>query len=392
MPKSNASSKNNSESESNALKKGNTSVTPNHVVIHPLVLLSVVDHYNRCGYGTTASQSAASALARANPEGATTASISQENSINMSRKKGRVVGVLLGESWKGQIDCTNSFAVPFSEHSDSVWYLDADFLESMTRLFKKINAKERIVGFYCTGNSIRPNDLHIQDMFRKYCKDPIMALVDVDSESSALAESALSNSTEATDNGGGIPIKAYYAQEIVKDGREINREFVHVHSSVSAYEAEEVGVECLLRGINDPSVSELAGSIRHRINSMSSLRDRLLKMSSYLGKVVDGKLPVNQEILATVQQVLNIVPDLNASELQDALIQSTNDRHLAIYLSSLARSIISLHELLRNRLEYRANVKEYTEKQEKAKQEKLKQLKKKKMEQLAKTKESKGAN
>ena len=46
------------------------------VVVHPLVLLSVVDHYNRVAKDT--------------------------------RK--RVVGVLLGETYKGRTDITNSFA------------------------------------------------------------------------------------------------------------------------------------------------------------------------------------------------------------------------------------------------------------------------------------------
>ena len=46
------------------------------VVVHPLVLLSIVDHYNRVARDT--------------------------------RK--RVVGVLLGEKSKGRLDVTNSFA------------------------------------------------------------------------------------------------------------------------------------------------------------------------------------------------------------------------------------------------------------------------------------------
>lgn len=50
--------------------------TPEQVVVHPLVLLSVVDHYNR---------------------------------VAKDSKK-RVVGVLLGESYKGRVDATNSFA------------------------------------------------------------------------------------------------------------------------------------------------------------------------------------------------------------------------------------------------------------------------------------------
>ena len=51
------------------------------VTVHPLVLLSAVDHYNRVAKGT--------------------------------RK--RVVGVLLGSVDKGSVDATNSFAVPFEE-------------------------------------------------------------------------------------------------------------------------------------------------------------------------------------------------------------------------------------------------------------------------------------
>jgi 26S proteasome regulatory subunit N8 len=53
------------------------------VVIHPLVLLSAADHYHRVARGT--------------------------------RK--RVVGVLLGSIYKGNVDATNSFAVPFEEDS-----------------------------------------------------------------------------------------------------------------------------------------------------------------------------------------------------------------------------------------------------------------------------------
>ena len=51
-------------------------MVPEKVVLHPLVLLSVVDHYNRVAKDT----------------------------------KKRIVGVLLGETYKGQVDVTNSFA------------------------------------------------------------------------------------------------------------------------------------------------------------------------------------------------------------------------------------------------------------------------------------------
>ena len=79
------------------------------VTIHPLVLLSAADHYNRVAKDT----------------------------------KKRVVGVLLGSRTKNTVDITNSFAVPFEEdlNNPKVWFLDHNFLESMFWMFKKVNSK-----------------------------------------------------------------------------------------------------------------------------------------------------------------------------------------------------------------------------------------------------------
>lgn len=83
--------------------------TPDKVVLHPLVLLSVVDHYNRVAKDT----------------------------------KKRVVGVLLGEVWKGQVDVTNSFALPFEEDDNdtNIWFLDHSYLDAMFKMFKKVNGE-----------------------------------------------------------------------------------------------------------------------------------------------------------------------------------------------------------------------------------------------------------
>jgi 26S proteasome regulatory subunit N8 len=116
------------------------------VSVHPLVLLSVVDHYNRVAKET----------------------------------KKRVVGVLLGSVGKDGVDVTNSFAgtpsipgshshamcsvssgpcpyrvvwhyvnlsmlrltaVPFEEDSKdpTIWFMDHSYMENMSRMFRKVN-------------------------------------------------------------------------------------------------------------------------------------------------------------------------------------------------------------------------------------------------------------
>ena len=122
---------------------------PTRVVVHPIVLLSVVDHFNR---------------------------------LRKIGNQKRVVGVLLGKwrasgvvdiatSYAGRaasslksfigtcniflhVKCLNtpyqiaslfsqfpSFAVPFDEdeREPSVWFLDHNYLENMTAMFRKVN-------------------------------------------------------------------------------------------------------------------------------------------------------------------------------------------------------------------------------------------------------------
>ena len=272
------------------------------VVVHPLVLLSVVDHYNRVAKDT----------------------------------KRRVVGVLLGETYKGRVDVSNSFAVPFEEdrRDSSIWYLDHNFLENMFAMFRKVNAKERIVGFYSTGPKIKGNDIDIESMFRKYTSRPVFVVIDVRPDSE------------------GLPTQAYYSVEAVDDAKETKRTFHHVESKVGAYEAEEVGVEQLLRDINDPTVTTLASRVKHKMAGLKGLKSRLEQMSRYLEMVDEGKLPLNNQVVYNLQDIFNLLPNLNVEALVKSFMVKTNDSHLVVYMSSLIRAIVALHNLVNNKIKY----------------------------------------
>ncbi|CAM9741887.1 unnamed protein product [Scytosiphon promiscuus] len=274
------------------------------VVVHPLVLLSTVDHYNR---------------------------------VAKDSKK-RVVGVLLGSKYKGTVDVTNSFAVPFEEdlRNPNIWYLDHNFLEGMFAMFKKVAAKERICGFYSTGPKIRENDLAIAELFKRFCPNPVYVIIDVRPDVE------------------GIPTTAYITtEEVEADGKEIQKTFKHLASSVGALEAEEVGVEHLLRDINDPSVSSLANQIKHKLSALSGLKSKLEEMQTYLKNVLDGKLPVNNQIVYNMQNIFNLLPNLNVDELVRSMLVKTNDMHLVIYVSALIRSVVALHDLVNNKIRYK---------------------------------------
>uniref|UniRef100_A0A6M2E9L3 MPN domain-containing protein n=1 Tax=Populus davidiana TaxID=266767 RepID=A0A6M2E9L3_9ROSI len=223
------------------------------VVVHPLVLLSIVDNYNRVAKDT--------------------------------RK--RVVGVLLGSSFKGTVDATNSYAVPFEEDDKDprIWFLDHNYHESMFSMFKRINAKEHVVGWYSTGPKLRENDLEIHGLFNDYVPNPVLVIIDVQPEEL------------------GIPTKAYYAVEEVKENatQKSQKVFVHVQSEIAAHEVEEIGVEHLLRDVKDTTISTLATEVTGKLAALKGLDARLKEIRGYLDLVIEEKLPLNHEILYHLQ-------------------------------------------------------------------------------------------
>jgi 26S proteasome regulatory subunit N8 len=189
----------------------------------------------------------------------------------------------------------------------------------------------------------------IDALVRRFCPNPVFVIIDVRPDVEA------------------IPTTAYMSvEEVESDGKEIQRTFKHMPSSVGAFEAEEVGVEHLLRDVNDPSVSSLANQIKHKTSALSGLKSQLLDMQTYLENVLAGKLPASNQIIYNMQTIFNLLPNLNVEELIRALLIKTNDMHLVIYISSLMRCVVALHDLVKNKLQFKDDD-PWTEKDEKEK-------------------------
>lgn len=153
-----------------------------------------------------------------------------------------------------------------------------------------------------------------------------------------------------------------------------------------AEEAEEIGVEHLLRDIRDVAVGTLSTRITSQLQSLQGLHLRLRDIAKYLGKVMSGELSVNHAILGNLQDVFNLLPGLGAgtgaapaqvngaghltngnslgpspqhgagdvgNELARAMSVKTNDQLMTIYLSSLIRAITAFHDLIENKIQNR---------------------------------------
>ncbi len=71
--------------------------------------------------------------------------------------------------------------MPFEEDEKdpTIWFLDHSYLEAMFHMFKKVNAKERVLGWYSTGPRLREADLDINDLMSQFCEDPVLVICDI---------------------------------------------------------------------------------------------------------------------------------------------------------------------------------------------------------------------
>lgn len=99
------------------------------------------------------------------------------------------------------MNLTSCAIVPFEEDEKdpSVWFLDHNYVESMNDMFKKVNAKEKLIGWYHSGPKLRASDLEINELFKRYTPNPLLVIIDVQPKEA------------------GVPTDAYFAVDEIKD-------------------------------------------------------------------------------------------------------------------------------------------------------------------------------
>ena len=140
-----------------------------------------------------------------------------------------------------------------------------------------------------------------------------------------------------------------------QDGTATQRTFTHVPTSIEAEEAEEIGVEHLLRDVASTSgapssslltTQSLSTRVASQMNALEGLSARLNEISDYVLAVRKGQLPVNHQIIYHLQEIMGLLPQLGGDvDVGKAFRVGNNDSSLVVYLSSLIRTVLALHDL-----------------------------------------------
>lgn len=313
---------------------------PNKVILHPLVLLSAVDHYNRVGKDTNK----------------------------------RVVGVLLGSVvGDNNVNITSSFAIPFEEDKQSSWYADHNYLENFMTLHRKVTG-EKVLGWYSSSPLIGANDLDVHEVFRRYCDEPVFLCINIKDHTKLLSQQ--NENQNGDTNQYSAPAKAFCSVALNKeeiqakstekqsnpDEKHHNsdygerRQFVHVHLEIGSDEAEEIGIEHVLRGIQQQhNMNPGAGNatlndvLQNKVSALHGFLGKMRSISLYLDDVIAHKLPYNTTIINRIQDIISLVPVVANPQLTQALNNHTNDAMTVVYITSIIKTITSLHDLIKNK-------------------------------------------
>ena len=360
-------------SMSNPSLRNTTTGNNVHVHVHPLVLLSVLDHHTR----------------RQEPNG-------------------RVIGTLLGRrEGNHHVTITNCFAVPHAERGDEV-AIGKDFNRQMLALNASAavggrgSQQEVVVGWYGTSMREEENESNsnsnanyatisdtsslIHDFYAGECDDPIHLVVDT-SMSAARA---------------GVPIRAYRCVPLTVQGTSLANVFHEVRCSISSSlnassttggstsaeepdyytgcsVAERIVMDKMTKGVQEQAASGVdnahnsndglilisgattgdcnSGIDQTSIQSLEGSMQKLLDLLEQASDFVDGviatpdasTMQVNEEIgrkLAdTISEVPVVTEDGDAS-FDKMIYNNMQDLLMVSYLSDLTKTQLSIAEKL----------------------------------------------
>lgn len=319
------------------------------VQVHPLVLLSLVDHYARMNSQAVQKKRVVGLLLgrykteiadddkeveRSSTKNKFDTASTRASDMASTRKK--------NERRKIQIlDINNSFAVPFDEDptNPDVWFFDTNYAEEMFHMYKRVMPGVRVVGWYSSGDSVQKNDLLLHLLIAdRFCPNPIYCVVQTDEKHK------------------GVPVLAYTTVQSGRqngaaegDSRTSFLEFRNIPTHLAAEEAEEIGIEHLLRDLTDSTVTTLSTQIQEKELSLHHLCTVLQQIEEYLRDVAAEKLPINEDVLEVLQEIISLQPELYLKKTSTEMIRYTNDRAISTFLAATARCVGALHDVIVNR-------------------------------------------
>jgi translation initiation factor 3 subunit F len=307
------------------------------VIVHPLVLLHVLDHHTR----------------------------RQEES-------GRVIGTLLGRRDGSTVEVTNCFAVPHAERGDEV-AIGKDFNKRMLSLYLRSNRRETVVGWYASTAAAATTD--------GSNSNAVVVSTDLVTDTSSLIHEFYAGECDGgdpvhlvidtrlvTDR---IAIRAYKSTPIIVQGEPLGNLFHELRLDLQSTEPETICVHEMMALEKKKNVMPLldvtASSTNGNTSTVTSSSDgekdpsvalcvsveklyTLLEQTlAYVDSVVgnkNGAVVADPEVGRQLADALASVPRIRPQVFDALFRESLQDLLMVTYLSNVTRTQLTIAEKL----------------------------------------------
>lgn len=103
-------------------------------------------------------------------------------------------------------------------------------------------------------------------------------------------------------------------------------------------------------------MGSLSQQLTNQLNGLKGFYSSLNDIKAYLDKVIKGDLPINHQIVYQLQDIFNLLPEVTSTDFVKSTFIKTNDQALVVYLASMIRSVIALHNLISNKIQNKETV------------------------------------
>jgi len=271
------------------------------IQIHPLVVMSIADHYTR------------------------------DIALKAKSKK-RVIGALAGQQNGRDVNVLESFEIAFNLDKNGHIEYDKKSFAADLDLFKEAYPTYEMLGWYSTGAKIDPYDLEIHKMMTTYNERPLYLLLNPNPPE------------DARD----IPITVYETEVRVVSKDKTVTEFAKTSFKVTADEAERITVVHCAKvvGADDNSGSAVTSHYSTLGKAIQQLSQRVHVLRAYLQEVASGSESPNQDILRQIKGLTKRLPTMESTEFKEEFLNEYNDAMLVTYLATVTQGLNSINDVV----------------------------------------------
>jgi translation initiation factor 3 subunit F len=265
------------------------------------------------------------------------------NFVRRNDRESRVIGTLLGTIKDGVVEVTESFAVPHMERKDELFVaINKEYHKQMISFHRRINRKERIVGWYTTtspeGALINDNSSLIHDFYSAECENPIHIVVDT-----TLAGDTMS-------------VRGFNSVPLSLGDMSLANMFREVQVDLTVTDAEST---CLYHMIHSQqpagssadkpwASSEILSAVPTQRATVNAAMNQLLvvldDVQRYVDSVVDNKNPAVAEYGMKIADAIAALQSVRPEEFNSVLQEKIQDLLMVSYISSLTSTQLQLSE------------------------------------------------